>query len=218
MSGRPGGPSSAHFTLVTGGTRSGKSRFAVELAKTFGRRIVYIATCHPADAQMRQRVDRHRRERPAHWVTVEQPANLSSQLARLTAGCDGALFDCLTMYVSDLVLKKRSDAAIQRDVRRLCEAIRHGSVPVAMVTNEVGSGVVPDHPLGRRFRDVAGMANQLAARVADRVVLMVSGLPLVIKDHNTRGTRLAAYEPSSGPHWMPYDAARGGCDDVHLFA
>ena len=180
----------ARFTLVTGGTRSGKSRFAVELAKTFGRRVVYVATCQPADAEMRQRIVRHRRTRPDYWITIERPANLPSLLARLNAKSDGVLFDCLTMYVSDLLMKRRSDAAIQRDIRQLCEAIRRVKFPLVMVTNEVGSGVVPDHPLGRRFRDVAGMANQVAARYADRVVFMVSGIPLVVKNSSVISGRI----------------------------
>lgn len=179
----------ARLTLVTGGTRSGKSRFAVELAKTFGRRIVYIATCQPADAEMRQRIARHRRARPNHWITVDASSNLPQLMVRLKTTADGFIVDCLTMYISSRFMEEHSDASIRRDVRRLCDAIRRLGRPVVMVTNEVGSGIVPDHPLGRRFRDAAGMANQLAARCADRVVLMVSGIPLIVKDATTTSRR-----------------------------
>ena len=166
-----------------------KSRFAVELAKTFGRRIIYVATCRPADAEMRRRIAQHRRARPRHWVTLEPSDDLRRQLVRLTDASDGVIFDCLTMYVAGRLMRERSDAAMQRDIRRLCETIRQVRLPIVVVTNEVGSGIVPDHPLGRRFRDLAGMANQLMARCADQVILMVSGIPLVVKDGATTPRR-----------------------------
>ncbi len=170
-----------NFILVTGGTRSGKSRFAIDLAKRWGRRIAYLATCAPADQEMRQRIRRHRRERPGHWRTIEHPADPVQTLLRLEGRTDGLIVDCLTMYIAALLVDDHPDATIQQRVRRLCEAARRSSYPVVMVTNEVGSGVVPDHVLGRRFRDVAGWANQTAAAAADQVFWLVAGLPMRVK-------------------------------------
>ncbi len=172
---------SVSFVLITGGARSGKSRFAVELAQGFHRRILYVATGKISDPEMRQRILRHRRQRPPHWQTIEPPCDPAGVLLHLDHRVGGVLMDCLTLYLSDLLMQGDSDAMIQRKLRRLLSAIRRVSVPVIMVTNEVGSGLVPEHPLGRRFRDLAGMANQQAAQVADCVVWMVSGIPVALK-------------------------------------
>lgn len=169
------------FILVTGGTRGGKSRFAVELAKTWSGRIAYIATCGATDQEMRRRIARHRRARPKHWRTIEHPSDPAKTLIQLNRKVTGVILDCLTMYVSELLVQGRSDAAIQQKVHRLCRAIRTVSYPVLMVTNEVGWGVVPEHELGRRFRDLAGAANQIAAEAADQVFLLVAGIPLAMK-------------------------------------
>ncbi len=178
-----GRPHPGRFILVTGGTRSGKSRFAVHLARRFGRRVVYIATCNvaDADAEMRQRIARHQLDRPRSWRTVEHPPDPAHTLRHLKGKAAGAILDCLTMYVSARLVRGDSDAVIAQNVRRLCDAIRRVSYPVIVITNEVGSSVVPDHPLGRRFRDLAGLANQIAASCADDVVLMVAGIPLRVK-------------------------------------
>lgn len=171
----------SHFTLVTGGTRSGKSRFAVELATRLDRRIAYIATCGASDQEMRQRIARHRRARPPHWKTIEHPADPAKTLRQLNGKIGGALLDCLTMYVSELLVQGHSDRSIQRKIRELCSAIHQASYPVVIVTNEVGDGIVPEYELGRRFRDLAGLANQIAARSADQVFLLIAGLPLQLK-------------------------------------
>ena len=171
----------SRVTLITGGTRSGKSRFAVELAQRCGTRIVYVATGRATDREMQRRIARHRRERPRHWRTIEHPADPARSLSRLDGTADGAIVDCLTMYVSALLLAKQSEAEIARQVTRLCAAARRARCPVVLVTNEVGSGLVPEYPLGRTFRDLAGRMNQLTAQQADVVYLMVAGLPLLVK-------------------------------------
>lgn len=180
---------SGFFVLITGGTRSGKSRLAVLLAKRFGRRIVYLATCEPADAEMRRRIARHRRARPASWRTIEFPQDLAHAIRQLNGRADGAVIDCLTMYVSGLVMHGDPDAVVQEKVRRLCRAIRRARCPIVMVTNEVGSSIVPEHELGRRFRDLAGLANQIAAEAADDVILMVAGMPVTLKSADSRGSQ-----------------------------
>jgi adenosylcobinamide kinase/adenosylcobinamide-phosphate guanylyltransferase len=175
----------SRFILVTGGTRSGKSRFAVHLAQGFGRNIVYLATCKAADREMRQRIVHHRRQRPAHWRTLEHPADPATVIAQLNGKSDGLILDCLTMYVSQLLVAGQSDAEIAQQVRRLCQTIHRAPYPVILVTNEVGAGVVPEFPMGRRFRDLAGLANQIAAALADDVYLLVAGIPTLIKGHPT---------------------------------
>ena len=187
----------ARLTLVTGGTRSGKSRFAVQLAAGFGRRIVYLATCQPSDQEMRHRIACHRKERPAQWKTIEPPADPAEVLAHLDGKADGLILDCLTMYVAQLVVAGRSDARIEQAVRRLCLVAHRAGPPVILVTNEVGAGLVPEYPMGRRFRDLAGRANQIAAALAEAVYLLVAGIPVLIKPpatahrsrHASRSTR-----------------------------
>jgi adenosylcobinamide kinase/adenosylcobinamide-phosphate guanylyltransferase len=171
----------APFILVTGGCRSGKSQFAIDLAKRLGRRIAYVATCRVADREMRQRVSRHRHARPAQWRTLEAPADPVRAITQLDGRIDGLVLDCLTMYVASLLMRRDSDATIETQIQRLCETCRGLGRPIIVVTNEVGSGIVPIHRLGRRFRDLAGLANQLVARHADQVVWMVAGIPVQIK-------------------------------------
>lgn len=174
-------PQRHRFILVTGGARSGKSRFAVGLAKRLGRRIVYLATGAATDEEMRSRIARHRAQRPRAWRTIESPDDPARAITQLTGAVDGLLMDCLTMYVSTLLVRGETDRAIERRIRGLCEAIRRVRYPVILVTNEVGMGVVPATALGRRFRDLAGIANHIAASKADEVYLLVAGLPLRIK-------------------------------------
>lgn len=170
-----------HLLLVTGGTRSGKSRYALERARTWGERILYVATCQPADEEMRQRVRRHQAERPRTWMTIEPGLEVVQAIQQHRPGLDGIVLDCLTLYVSQLLVAGIGEHAIVQRVDALCAELREVSMPVAIVTNEVGWGVVPETPLGRLFRDAAGRANQVAADYAQEVVLLVSGLPVVIK-------------------------------------
>jgi len=140
--------------------------------------VLFVATCVPRDDEMRAKVARHRAERPASWTTIETARNLA---AAFGPGFDAAIVDCLTLLVSQWLLQEAAEAEILAEVRRLCEAAKAAPYPVLLVTNEVGQGVVPEHPLGRRFRDVQGRANQLAAAAADEVQLVVCGLSVRIK-------------------------------------
>jgi adenosylcobinamide kinase / adenosylcobinamide-phosphate guanylyltransferase len=167
--------------VVTGGTRSGKSRYTVERAQTWGSHVLYVATCQPADAEMRARVRRHQAERPPTWTTVESTADIPAVVQHYSSRADGILLDCLTLYVASLLMVDVGEDEVAQQVEELCLALRQVPCPSAIVTNEVGWGVVPETPLGRFFRDAAGRANQVAARHAGEVVLMVSGLPLVVK-------------------------------------
>ena len=168
--------------LVTGGTRSGKSRYAVERAHTWGSRVLYVATCQPTDDEMRERVRQHRAERPATWMTVEPGSDVLPAIREQGPCAQGILLDCLTLYVSNLLVSGNGEREVLQQVEALCLTLRKVGRPAAIVTNEVGWGVVPETPLGRLFRDVAGRANQVAARHAEEVVLMVCGLPMVVKN------------------------------------
>src|SRR5262245_26756055 len=163
----------AHLLVVTGGTRSGKSRYAVERAQAWGSRVLYVATCQPTDDEMRERVRRHQAERPTTWTTVESGLDLVQALLEQARGADGILLDCLTLYVSSLLMAGYGELDILQQVDELCVALHNVGRPTAIVTNEVGWGVVPETSLGRLFRDTAGRANQVAARHAQEVVLMV---------------------------------------------
>ena len=169
------------LTLVLGGARSGKSRFAIELAKRCGRRITYIATCLARDQEMRERIARHREERPAHWRTIEHPPDLPATLAGLDHTASGIVIDDLTLYLSELLVQRQPVSTMLERVTQLCETARRIRPPVIVVSNDVGLGLVPSHRLGRQFRDLAGFANQIAAQVADEVYFLVAGIPLQLK-------------------------------------
>jgi len=166
------------LTLVTGGAASGKSSHALKLASQCGERILFVATCVPRDDEMRNKVARHKAQRPASWTTVEATRRLADAFQ---ADFDGAVVDCLTLLVSQLLIEDVADAEILGEIRGLCVAARQAAYPAVLVTNEVGQGVVPEHPLGRRFRELAGRSNQLAASMADDVELVVCGIPMRIK-------------------------------------
>jgi adenosylcobinamide kinase / adenosylcobinamide-phosphate guanylyltransferase len=166
----------AKFTLVLGGARSGKSRYAESLIAVLPPSWTYIATAEAGDAEMTERIAAHRARRGASWRTIEAPRELAAALASCRAG--PVLVDCLTLWLSNLML---ADADIDAEVAQLEDSLAAMQAPVVLVANEVGSGIVPDHPLGRRFRDLHGVLNQRIAGRADRVVLVVAGLPLVLK-------------------------------------
>jgi adenosylcobinamide kinase/adenosylcobinamide-phosphate guanylyltransferase len=167
--------------LVTGGTRSGKSRYAVDRARAWGDRVLYVATCQPSDDEMWERVRRHQAERPASWTTLEAGPELIQAIQTQDPDAAGILLDCLTLYVAHLLVSGAGEQEVIQRVDELCTTLRNTSHPTAIVTNEVGWGVVPETPLGRLFRDAAGRANQVAASHAQEVVLLISGLPVVIK-------------------------------------
>jgi adenosylcobinamide kinase/adenosylcobinamide-phosphate guanylyltransferase len=173
--------------LVTGGVRSGKSRYAVDRACAWGERILYVATCQPADDEMWERVRRHQAERPASWTTIESGPEIIRTIQMQGPKADGILLDCLTLFVSSLLVSGAGELEVVQRVEELCAALRQVPRPSAIVTNEVGWGVVPETPLGRLFRDVAGGANQVAARQAQEVVLLVCGVPMVVKQRRGLG-------------------------------
>jgi adenosylcobinamide kinase / adenosylcobinamide-phosphate guanylyltransferase len=166
--------------LIVGGARSGKSRFAVERLSPDAR-IVFVATAEARDEEMAKRIVRHRADRPARWSTVEEPFDVVSQLRRLDGACDGILVDCLTLWVSNLLLRGDRDDAILEHAEALGGLIDRRRSSVTLVSNEVGEGVHPETAMGLRFRDLLGSVNQRVAAACDTVVLMVAGVPLTVK-------------------------------------
>jgi adenosylcobinamide kinase/adenosylcobinamide-phosphate guanylyltransferase len=163
--------------LVTGGARSGKSTRAETRALGFSGRPVYIATAEALDAEMRERIARHRARRGQEWLERETPLELVAALAE-TDGGGARLVDCLTLWLSNLTHAERDWSV---EASRLADALALQRSPVVLVTNEVGLGIVPDNALARRFRDAAGLLNQMIARVADEVEFVVAGLPMRVK-------------------------------------
>jgi len=168
------------FVLVGGGARSGKSRFALRHALALGARGLFVATAEASDDEMRVRIARHREERDARWRTLEAPLALA--LALDDAGAhDVILVDCLTLWLSNLLVRgATADEALAR-VDEVRTTLARRRVPVVLVTNEVGLGLVPETPLGRTFRDVAGLAHQRLARDADQIFLAILGLVLRVR-------------------------------------
>src|ERR1700761_3263646 len=161
-------------TLVLGGVRSGKSRYAQELGER-AERVVFVATAQAGDDEMRRKIDRHRESRPTQWSTVEEPVALAGAVLQHGPGCDLILIDCLTFFATNLLLAEAGESPVEK----LCAVLADPPCAVVLVSNEVGSGVVPAYPLGRQFRDLLGEINQRVAAIASDVVLLVAGLPLV---------------------------------------
>jgi adenosylcobinamide kinase / adenosylcobinamide-phosphate guanylyltransferase len=167
-------------TLVLGGVRSGKSRYAQSEAARFNG-VTFIATARRSDSEMRRKIAAHRRERPASWKTVEASAALDAIIRREGAKAELLLVDCLTTYCGGLLSRSQTGSGRRRHLEAVVEAIRSTPASVSIVSNEVGSGIVPAFKSGRLFRDLLGEINQQIARVADRVVLLVAGVPLALK-------------------------------------
>ncbi len=169
-------------TLISGGARSGKSAQAIALAlNAAGTRRFFIATAEPLDIEMRERIAHHRAQRPSEFTTVEEPLALGVALAALAGRADVAVVDCLTLWVSNLISAAQSDDAICAQARALALTIGGAPFDTVVVTSEVGSGIVPDNAVARRFRDLLGWTNQTVAQVAGQVLLMVAGCPLRVK-------------------------------------
>jgi adenosylcobinamide kinase / adenosylcobinamide-phosphate guanylyltransferase len=171
----------ARLTLVLGGARSGKSRHAENLVTGLAPPWIYVATAQALDDEFAARIAEHRARRHQGWRTVEVPRDLAPAIDL----ADGApvLVDCLTLWLTNLML---ANADLEAEFVRLDAALGRARGPLVLVANEVGLGIVPDNALARRFRDVAGRLNQRIAARANRVVLMVAGLPLEVKNDNAK--------------------------------
>ena len=165
------------LTLVLGGARSGKSRYAESLIAATPPPWVYVATAQALDAEMAERIAHHRKRRGEGWHTTEEPHDLQDAIDAAPAGA-AVLVDCLTLWLTNRML---ADADMGAETARLEAALAHRNGLTVLVSNEVGSGIVPDNALARRFADLQGRLNQRLAACADRVVLVVAGLPLIVK-------------------------------------
>lgn len=163
-------------TVFLGGARSGKSRLAQRAAEVSSGPLTYIATAEPRDAEMADRIARHRADRGRRWITLERPIDLADAIGSLEAGA--AVIDCLTLWLTNVML---ADLDVSAATDTLVAAIERSPVPLFIVSNEVGGGIVPETPLGRAFRDEAGRLNQAVAAAADVVLFVVAGLVLPLK-------------------------------------
>jgi adenosylcobinamide kinase / adenosylcobinamide-phosphate guanylyltransferase len=170
------------ITLITGGARSGKSTQALKLAHEY-RRKFFVATGQALDDEMAARIEKHRATRPAEFQTVEEPIEIVTALERLNGKADVAIVDCLTLWISNLIMGGRmDDQAILAEADRLATALKRAAFASIVVTDEVGAGIVPtDHAESRQFRDLLGWTNQKIAAAADDVLLMVAGYPVKVK-------------------------------------
>jgi adenosylcobinamide kinase/adenosylcobinamide-phosphate guanylyltransferase len=179
--------------LILGGARAGKSAYAERLATGYGPRVLYVATAEVKDDEMRVRIQAHRARRPSTWTTLETPTGLGTALLGAQSIADVILLDCLTLLVTNVLMahggkgtespevEQAADAAVTTEIDALLLAQKQLGLPFIIVSNEVGMGLVPPYPLGRVYRDILGRANQQLAAAADRVYLMMAGLPIVLK-------------------------------------
>ncbi len=172
--------------LVLGGARCGKSRYAQALAENLSKGVLYLATATPGDREMEERIARHRAMRPSHWRTLEAPLRLAESLTDALGDAEVVLLDCVTLLVSNLMMQglEDEDSLVRGAVSELEGVLglqKKRGFTLIVVSNEVGTGIVPPYPMGRVFRDAMGRVNQWLASRADDVVLVVAGLPLPLK-------------------------------------
>jgi len=194
-------PSLRSMILVTGGARSGKSTLAERLATDFGGRVLYVATAEPRDEEMRLRIERHQAARSPEWGTLVAPRDAVERLREVEGDWDTLLLDCLTLYTTTLLLEEEAgssdpEVALAQVMQDLADYLSDHWPQAVVVTNEVGTGIVPGDRLSRLFRDLQGRVNQAFARRADEVYLCVSGIPIKIKG---QGSLQPAGEQSTRP-------------------
>lgn len=166
--------------MILGGARSGKSRYAIQLAENNFVHPLFLATAEPIDDEMKERIESHKKSRGSRWHCVEEPVKIADIIRNPPVKCDVILLDCVTVWLSNVLLKEGDDAVARR-CREVLLALKEAKCPVLIVSNEVGMGIVPDTKLGRMFRDFAGRFNSELAIIADVVVFVLAGLPLELK-------------------------------------
>ena len=170
----------SEIILILGGARSGKSAYALALAKKY-KKAAFVATCQGLDKEMKERIRLHKKARPENWKTFEEAKDPAPLLMKIGNSFDCVIIDCLTLLVSNLILGGHKEEGILKKINELLSSIRKNKAKVIMVSNEVGMGIVPANKLGRDFRDIAGKVNQIVAAEADTVFFTVSGMPLKVK-------------------------------------
>lgn len=167
--------------LVIGGCRSGKSSHALHLAEQIPGQKIFIATCIPRDKEMEERVLHHQKQRSSAWKTIEEPFFIPEAINKHSLKGNVILIDCLTLWINNLILNDDQPENIDNHIQKLTQSIEKAECPVILVSNEVGTGIVPENKLARLFRDITGFANQKIAACVDQVIWMVAGIPVKIK-------------------------------------
>lgn len=173
---------SHRLILILGGARSGKSSFAMKLAGEKTGKKFYLATAEALDNEMKARIERHKKERPSSWETIEETKDILQTLKNLRSKCDVVILDCVTLWLSNLLHKGHDEPEILKITEELLSVVKKNDYLLVAVSNEVGLGIVPDNELARRFRDIAGRVNQEIASAADEVYFLLSGIPKRIKE------------------------------------
>ncbi len=172
----------SNVIFVLGGARSGKSDYALSIARhKNGKNAYFIATCQALDDEMKKRITLHQNARPNHWKTVEAPFDVSGAVKKIGKGTGAIIIDCITLLVSNLMLRGDPEMSIIKEAEKIVVSARKSGYETVIVSNEVGMGIVPENESARRFRDIAGRVNQFIAKKADIVYLMISGLAWRIK-------------------------------------
>jgi adenosylcobinamide kinase/adenosylcobinamide-phosphate guanylyltransferase len=173
------------IVLILGGARSGKSSHAQKMAADRGGKVLFCATAQPLDNDMRKRIRAHRQSRPSHWDTLEVPEKLAAALDNKVGKYDTVIVDCITLLAANCsgqtAGSRRAEKSIDAEIKGLIDLMQRSRCSFTLVSNEVGSGIVPDNALARAYRDALGRANQQLAAAADEVILMTAGLPLKLK-------------------------------------
>ena len=176
----------SRVTFVFGGARSGKSRFSQKLGESVPGKRLFIATAQPLDDEMKKRIESHRTSRGKNWATIEEPLEISKAIRENGNEYPLILIDCLTIWISNLLERFGGDEEkILEEVRSIEEAIKESDGRFIVVSNEVGMGIVPENKMARQFRELLGIVNQRMAELSDRVILMASGVPMVLKGQAT---------------------------------
>ncbi len=170
--------------FITGGVRSGKSKYAIKLAKNIANEVIFLATGIAKDEEMKKRIEEHKKSRPDRWKTIEETKNISSILLDIQPPCELVIIDCLTFFVSNLLLEGVNEETILQEIKKIVDIMLQVDYTTIVVSNEVGGGVVPGNELGRRFRDIIGLTNQIMAKSAHEVYLIVSGIPVKLKENS----------------------------------
>lgn len=171
------------LVLILGGARSGKSSFAQRLAGMVDGKVIFLATAQAGDDEMVKRIAMHKASRPSSWRTIEEPLELDCVLQREATSADVILVDCLTLWLSNILIRdgESAEAEVLRQADNILDNYQRGNTSYIMVSGEVGLGLVPPYPLGRDFRDIMGRMNQKLAQSADKVFILLAGIPLEIK-------------------------------------
>ncbi len=164
--------------LIIGGAKSGKSSYALNICKGLGKKHIFLATAQPIDEEMKEKIRRHKKERGHGWLTVEEPVYIIDKIKELDKEDTIILLDCLTLWVNNLFIYH---ADLEDEINRLIHTLSSLKGTIVIVSNEVSMGIVPSDKLSRRYRELLGYANQQIARLADKVILMVAGIPVAIK-------------------------------------